>query len=46
METHVDVLGEVPTKLELTVPEELLGERQRQLVVFRSLHVSLLEFIV
>ena len=28
LETHVDVLGEVPAELEFTVPKELLGERQ------------------
>ena len=31
LEVHVQILGQVPTHRELTVPEELFAERQRQL---------------
>ena len=45
-EVGVQVLGEVPAHGELSVPEELLAERERQLRVLCRLHVALLQFVV
>ena len=46
LEVHVQVLRQVPTQLELTVPQELLAERQRQVGVLCILQVALLQLIV
>ena len=45
-EVGVQVLGEVPAHGELSVPEELLAERERQLRVLCRLHVALLQLVV
>ena len=46
LEVKVQVLGEVPAEREITVPEELLVEGQRQSLVISTLQVALLQFIV
>ena len=46
LEVHVDVLGEVPTQIELSVPQELRREGERELRIFHAFHVALLQFIV
>lgn len=46
LEVHVQILGQVPANLELSVPEELLAEGERQLVVLGRLHVALLQLVV
>ena len=42
----MQVLGEVPTQGEVTVPEELLRECQRQTLVFQILQVAFLQLII
>ena len=46
VETHVEVLGEIPAYGEFPVPEELLAECQRQLTVLQTLHIPLLQLII
>ena len=46
LEVHVQVLGQVPAQLEVTVPEELRTEGERQVGILSVLQVSLLQFIV
>ena len=46
LEVHVQILRQVPTQREVTVPEELLTERQRQLRTAEVLHVAFLQFVV
>ena len=42
LETHVQVLRQVPANSELTIPEELLVEGQWQLLSLQVFHVTLL----
>ena len=46
VEVHVEILGQVPAYRELTVPQELLAEGQRQLIAVGAFHVALLKFII
>ena len=46
LERGTQVLGEIPSYGELTVPQELLTERERQLGAGRRLEVALLHLIV
>ena len=46
LEVHVQVLRQVPAHRELSVPQELFAERERQLRVLGRFHVSLLQLIV
>ena len=46
LEVGVQVLGQVPAQLEITVPEELFVERQGQVGVLGVLEVAFLQFIV
>ena len=46
VEVHVEVLGQIPSYRELTVPQELLAERKRQLVALGAFHIALLQLII
>ena len=52
LEVHVQVLGQVPTQGELSIPKELLAEGKRQVSIYpcrtthRCLHISFLQLIV
>ena len=52
LEVHVQVLGQIPVDGELTVPEELLTEGERQLGVYsgssthQGFHIALLQLVV
>ena len=45
-EVEVQVLGEVPTQGEVTIPEELLVEDQGQVLVLDTLQIALLQFTI
>ena len=46
LEVHVEVLGEVPAQREVTVPQELRVEGDRQRRTAEVVHVALLQFVV
>ena len=46
LEIHSQILCEVPSQWEVTVPKELLTECQRKVRVFHTLHIPFLQFIV
>ena len=46
LEVHVQVPGQIPAQLKLSVPQELLAESERQLIILGRFHVALLQLIV
>ena len=46
LEVHVQILREVPAQREVSVPKELLAERDWQFGVFHALHVAFLKLVV
>ena len=46
VERHVQVTGKIPAEGEVTIPQELLTEGDRQFGILHILHVTLLQFIV
>ena len=46
LEIHVQVLGKVPAQREVTVPQERLSPRYRQLRATEVIHVAFLQFVV
>ena len=46
LEVHVEILGEVPTQLEIAVPQELLTEGEGQAGILGILEVALLQLVV
>ena len=46
LESHVQILGEVPAQREVTVPQELLTERQGQIRILGILEVALLQLTI
>ena len=46
LEGKMQVLGKVPSQGEITVPQELLGECKWQVLIFQTLQVAFLQFVV
>ena len=46
LEIHVEVLCKVPSEGELTVPQELFAEGERQFGIHTVLHIALLKLVI